>query len=95
MPSLVKALPPLTVYVLNSTAPTQVVGDTPTAARADSSSVSTVNFFISAPAATVQGDPSFSGFHGQPSYQVHGIPGEVFNVLTASDASVARIIYIH
>ena len=73
----------LTVYVLNTTAPTQVVG-TPQQQPGLISTVSTVSFFISAPAATVLGDPSFNGFHGQAAYQVHGIPGEVFNVLTAS-----------
>ena len=39
------------------------------------------------PSATVLGDPQFTGFHGQ-QYQVHGVPGEVYNVLTASDVLV-------
>ena len=45
-------------------------------------------------AATVLGDPQFTGFHGQ-QYQVHGIPNEVYNVLTASDVLVnARFAFI-
>ena len=45
-------------------------------------------------AATVLGDPQFSGFHGQ-QFQVHGVPNEVYNVLTASDVLVnARFAFI-
>ena len=44
--------------------------------------------------ATVLGDPQFSGFHGQ-NFQVHGVPGEVYNILTGSDVLVnARFAFI-
>ena len=77
----------VSVFYLNTTAPL-LFTDEPTTAPGLISNVAIVEFFITANAAasggTVLGDPSFSGFHGQPSYQVHGIPGEVFNVLTAA-----------
>ena len=81
----------LTVFYLNTTAPTHFTGD-PNTAVGRISNVATVDFFITAAATggggTVLGDPSFSGFHGQAPYQVHGIPGEVFNVLTAASLQV-------
>ncbi len=73
----------LTVFILNSTAPAEIVG----AAEEQPgliSNVVVVDFLISSPAATVLGDPSFSGFQGQKPFQVHGIPGAVFNLLTAA-----------
>ena len=73
----------LTVFILNDTAPTSISG-APEEQPGLISNIVTVDFFISAPAgATVLGDPSFSGFHGQAPFQVHGIPGAVFNILTA------------
>ena len=81
----------LSVFYLNTTAPQHFTGD-PAAAVGLISNVATVDFFITAGAVggggTVKGDPSFSGFHGQAAYQVHGIPGEVFNILTAATLQV-------
>ena len=37
--------------------------------------------------ATVLGDPQFTGFHGQ-NFQVHGVPAEVYNIISASDALI-------
>ena len=88
----------LQVFYLNDTAPLYFTGN-PDAAPNRISNVAVVNFFIAAAGqgfvssggnggSTVLGDPSFSGFHGQPAYQVHGIPGEVFNVLQADSLQV-------
>jgi hypothetical protein len=38
-------------------------------------------------AATVSGDPAFVSFHGV-QYQVHGLPNEIFNVLSSSTLQV-------
>ena len=73
----------LTVFILNSTAPAAIVG-APANQVGLISNVVVVDFFISTSAATVLGDPSFTGFHGQKPFQVHGIPGAVFNLLTAA-----------
>ena len=81
----------LSVFYLNTTAPSYFTGN-PTTAVGRISNVATVDFYITAGAVggggTVRGDPSFQGFHGQPAYQVHGIPGEVFNILTAASLQV-------
>ena len=75
----------LTIFILNDTAPTAIIG-APEDQVGLISNIVTVDFFISAPAAaTVLGDPFFTGFHGQRSFQVHGVPGAVFNVLTAPE----------
>ena len=73
----------LIVFILNTTAPLVVTDVTP-GQLGLISNVVTVDFFLSAaPAAAVLGDPSFTGFHGGAPFQVHGIPGAVFNLLTA------------
>ena len=75
----------LTIFILNDTAPTAVIG-APQDQPGLISNVVVVDFFISAVGgATVLGDPSFTGFHGGKSFQVHGVPGAVFNVLTAPE----------
>ena len=80
----------MVVYVVNGTAPSYITGP----AVLVISNTATVDFVVSpiASAATVLGDPSFSGFHGQPSYQAHGIPGEVLNVLTAQSLQLNALI---
>ena len=45
------------------------------------------NAFAEPAAATVSGDPQFRGFKGQ-EFQVHGIPGMVYNLLTTDDMLV-------
>ena len=76
----------LTVFFVNGTAPATVVGS-PQSQTGLISNVVTVDFFIASSASTgggsVKGDPWFSGFHSQAPYQVHGVPGAVFNILTA------------
>ena len=74
----------LIVFILNTTAPSSIIG-APEEQVGLISNIVRVDFFISPPTAAVLGDPWFTGFHGQSAYQVHGIPGGVFNLLTAAD----------
>jgi hypothetical protein len=46
------------------------------------------------PVAGATGDPQFVGFYGQ-SYQVHGIPNEIFNIITSTQMNInAKFIFI-
>jgi len=61
------------------------VNQNSTTAGASSSCTSMYGFNITNPAnTTVKGDPQFMGLRGQ-SYQVHGIDGAVYNIISDSD----------
>lgn len=51
-------------------------------------------FFINQPSAVVVGDPQFVGLRGQ-SYQVHGVDGAVYNLITEQSTQVnSRFVFL-
>jgi len=56
--------------------------------------VTTYSFSITRQAVAVKGDPQISGLQGQ-DFQVHGIPDEIFNLVTYPNLQVnARFVYL-